>query len=143
MIEWTDCINYLLTISQSEVFKEMSASLAEHDITPVQCGVLNCIHKQGLTTPAEIATALHLENSSISGVLSRMEKKKLITREISTVDRRQIQVNMTDKSRALMDKLMVAVDSTDRKVMAPFTEEQGAALKDALRILANNTPANE
>lgn len=49
------------------------------------------------TKPKEIAAELKLENSTISGVLERMEKKELIERQVSKEDRRFIEVVLTER----------------------------------------------
>ena len=79
-MELTQCINYLLTTAQHKVFQEMSSRLEKFDVTPVQYGVMYCLWIEGKTKPKEIAAELKLENSTISGVLERMEKKELIER---------------------------------------------------------------
>ena len=45
-VDYTRCINFLLTISQHEVFLIFSEHLAEFGITPGQYGVLACLWKQ-------------------------------------------------------------------------------------------------
>ena len=87
-MELTQCINYLLTTAQHKVFQEMSSRLEKFDVTPVQYGVMYCLWIEGKTKPKEIAAELKLENSTISGVLERMEKKELIERQVSKEDRR-------------------------------------------------------
>ena len=77
-MELTQCLNYLLTTAQHKVFQEMSSRLEKFDVTPVQYGVMYCLWIEGKTKPKEIAAELKLENSTISGVLERMEKKELI-----------------------------------------------------------------
>ena len=72
-MELTQCINYLLTTAQHKVFQEMSSRLEKFDVTPVQYGVMYCLWIEGKTKPKEIAAELKLENSTISGVLERME----------------------------------------------------------------------
>ena len=79
-MELNQCINYLLTTSQHRVFQEVSKRLENYDVTPVQYGVLYCLWKGDKTTPKEIASELKLENSTISGILDRMEKKNLLKR---------------------------------------------------------------
>ena len=137
-MELKQCINYLLTVSQHKVFKEMSANLAAYDITPVQYSVLYCVGIDGFTSPAVIAGELRLENSTISGILERMEKKGLIQRKINLEDRRYIEVSLTETSQAMLGSIMEAVEKTDHDVMAGLTEEEGAALKKALEQLSAN-----
>ena len=54
-MDYTRCINFLLTISQHEVFLIFSEHLAEFGITPGQYGVLACLWKNETLTPKEIA----------------------------------------------------------------------------------------
>jgi DNA-binding MarR family transcriptional regulator len=74
-VDYTRCINFLLTISQHEVFLIFSENLSEFGITPGQYGVLACLWKHETLTPKEIANILRVENSTISGVLDRMQKR--------------------------------------------------------------------
>ena len=92
-----ECVNYLLTTAQHSVFLKMTEKLSAFDITPVQYAVLYCLWENDRRSPKEIAERLKLENSTISGILERMEKKGLIERSISKEDRRFIQVLVTKK----------------------------------------------
>ncbi len=42
-MEFQDCINYLLTTAQHEVFGIFSGRLAVHGLTPTQYAVLKCL----------------------------------------------------------------------------------------------------
>ena len=86
-VDYTRCINFLLTISQHEVFLIFSENLSEFGITPGQYGVLACLWKDETLTPKEIANILRVENSTISGVLDRMQKRGLIDRILDPKNR--------------------------------------------------------
>ena len=79
----------------------MTEKLSVYDITPIQYAVLYCLWENDKRSPKEIAERLKLENSTISGILERMEKKGLIERNISKEDRRFIQVQLTKKGADL------------------------------------------
>ena len=55
------------------------------------------------TKPKEIAAELKLENSTISGVLERMEKKELIERQVSKEDRRFIEVVINRERKSITE----------------------------------------
>jgi len=135
-LELTQCINYLLTTAQHRVFQEMSARLEPFDVTPVQYGVMYCLWMKHKTKPKEIAAELQLENSTISGVLERMEKKELIKRQVSKEDRRFIEVTLTEKGKALKDPILETVEEVNRDVLAIMSEKEQEELKDSLRALA-------
>lgn len=134
-----NCINYLLTGAQHTVFQYMKKNLAQFDITPIQYGVLGCIWEFDMHNPKDIAAHLGVENSTISGILERMENKGLIRRMIDSTDRRYIYIELTDVSRDLEIPVRTVVTEVDRKVLEIFDEEEEAALKNALRRLYMQT----
>ena len=134
-----NCINYLLTGAQHTVFQYMKKNLAQFDITPIQYGVLGCIWEFDMHNPKEIAAHLGVENSTISGILERMENKGLIRRMIDSTDRRYIFIELTDVSRDLEIQVRTVVTEVDRKVLEIFNEEEKAELKNALRRLYMQT----
>lgn len=135
-MELNQCINYLLTTSQHSVFQKMTSDLAQFDVTPVQYGVLYCLWELQKNNPKEIAEELKLENSTISGVLERMEKKELIVRNISKEDRRFVQIELTDKGRSLREDVLDTVDKVNQDVMGVLAPEEQEILKKNLRIIA-------
>ena len=135
-MELNQCINYLLTTSQHRVFQEVSKRLENYDVTPVQYGVLHCLWKVDKTTPKEIASELKLENSTISGILDRMEKKNLLKRQVSTEDRRYIEVVLTEKGASLEKPVLDTIDQANLDILASIPEEEQQILKKNLRLLA-------
>ena len=135
-MELNQCINYLLTTSQHRVFQEVSKRLEPFDVTPVQYGVLYCLCMGDNTTPKEIAAELKLENSTISGILDRMEKKDLLKRQVSIEDRRYIEVVLTEKGAALEKPVLDTIDTANIDILADIPDEEQQILKKNLRLLA-------
>ena len=127
-MELQSCINYLLTTAQHEVFQTFSSGLSQFNITPGQYGVLSCLWKNGSCTPKEISQILRLENSTISGVLDRMQKRGLINRVVDPEDRRSVQVVPTEEG--LIERLNV-------EILSGFSPEQKGILLDGLRKIGN------
>ena len=131
-----ECVNYLLTTAQHSVFLKMTEKLSVYDITPIQYAVLYCLWENDKRSPKEIAERLKLENSTISGILERMEKKGLIERNISKEDRRFIQVQLTKKGADLEKDVLNAVEEVNGDVLSVFSQEERSTLKSYLRLLA-------
>ena len=131
------CINYLLTTAQHEVFQNFSAGLSRFHITPGQYGVLNCLWEHKSCTPKEIAQSLRLENSTISGVLDRMQKRGLIDRIVDPNDRRSIQVIPTETGMAMRDAVLQVIDELNMEVLDCFSPEEREILMNALRKIGN------
>ncbi len=131
-----ECVNYLLTTAQHSVFLKMTEKLSAFEITPVQYAVLYCLWENDKRSPKEIAERLKLENSTISGILERMEKKELIKRSISKEDRRFIQVILTKKGASLKEDVLATVEQVNNEVLSIFSAEECDQLKKILRTFA-------
>lgn len=135
-MELQSCINYLLTTAQHEIFQTFSAGLAQFNITPGQYGVLGCLWERGSCTPKEIAQILHLENSTISGVLDRMQKRGLIDRVVDPNDRRSVRVVTTEEGAAMRDDVLKLIDELNAEILGGFTAEQRSTLISCLQKIS-------
>jgi len=131
-LELNQCINFLLTTAQNAVFRHLSALLCPYGITPGQYGVLSCVWACPGASPGQIAEQLHLEASTVSSLLDRMQKNGLIEREVDPENRRGIRVVATGKALALEPPVQEIIRQVNDKVMAGFTDDQCAALRTAL-----------
>lgn len=129
------CINFLLTGAQHKVFLEMKKELEQYDLTPIQYGVLKCVWQLDLHNPKEIAEYLSIENSTISGILDRMEKKNLIVRNIDPDDRRFIRVDLTDAGQSLEIPVNKTVEEVNKTVLSDFSEKEQDQLRNLLKQL--------
>lgn len=131
-MDYTRCINFLLTISQHEVFLIFSENLSEFGITPGQYGVLACLWKHETLTPKEIANILRVENSTISGVLDRMQKRGLIDRILDPNNRRSIRVKPTAAGMAIKEPVQKRIEELNDMVFKEFTPQER---EDVLNLL--------
>jgi len=79
--------------------------LAPWGLTFQQVLLLVVLWEHDDVTPGELAAALHLDSSSVSGLLSRMEKADLVRRTHSVTDRRAVRVSATDKAMHIKAEL--------------------------------------
>ncbi|MCI9596258.1 MAG: MarR family transcriptional regulator [Firmicutes bacterium] len=128
-----ECINFLLTGAQHRVFIKMKKSLKELGLTPIQYGVLKCIWQFDMSNPKEIAEFLGVENSTVSGILDRMEGKGLLEREIDVNDRRHIIIRLSDSAKELEKSVDRIVLEVNQKVLEDFSEEEIVQFKQYLR----------
>lgn len=138
-MEFKNCINYMLTVAQHEVFQQLATRLEVYDITPGQYGVLNYLWENGQGTPKDLAQVLVLETSTISGVLDRMQKKGLIDRQIAANDRRSIEVVLTPESERIKDGVLKIVEDLNHSVFEGVAPEDKEVLFAQLRRIANIT----
>lgn len=74
-------------------------------LTFPQLIVLVVVWEREEVTPGELADALRLDASTVSGLLRRMERDGLVTRRPDDADRRAVRVSATPRSLALRAQL--------------------------------------
>lgn len=130
-----DCINFLLTGAQHKVFQMMKKALDPFDLTPIQYGVLACVWQKDIRNPKEVAEFLSIENSTISGILERMESKDLLIREIDPNDRRYIRIVLTEKSERLEKPVLKTVAEVNKEILKSFSERDEDKLRALLKAV--------
>ncbi|MCH3965803.1 MAG: MarR family transcriptional regulator [Clostridium sp.] len=136
-MELNECINFLLTKAQHNVFQYLKSDLAKFDVTPVQYGILKCLWTQSGQTPKQMADVLGLDGSTITGILDRMENKKLLKRTENPEDRRTLKVVITDKGLELQKPIEGVVDRFNEYMLGIFPEKDREKFKEFLRLIAN------
>lgn len=71
-----------------------------HDLTPQQAQLL-CVLEENNVGMAELAKILHLEKSSLSGLVNRVEIRGFVERVTSLQDARSVSVKLTKVGQSL------------------------------------------
>ena len=99
--------------------------------------LMNCVRGEA-NTPAELAIFNALDISSMSRMLDRLEKKKLITRSRNGKDRRQVTVTVTSKGRALLRKATPIAAQVAVEAWRNVTEREKKLLRNIVyKVLGN------
>lgn len=136
-MELKECINYLLTNAQNTVHLHFKSKLQPFDITPAQYMVLYFLSGQGSLSPSKLAELCRLDTSTMTGILTRMEKKGLIERQHCTSDRRSVDICITQEGIRLMPSILPVIDRCNEEALSCLSPEEQRVLKEyLLRILA-------
>lgn len=65
-------------------------------VTGPQRFVLRIVHLHPGITPGEVAKTLHVHPSTLTGVLQRLEKRRLLNRKSDSGDARRVHLQLTD-----------------------------------------------
>ncbi len=102
----------------------------ELQITSTQLMVLRKLAMHPDIGITELADLLHLGNSAASGVVDRMVKAGLITRQRSQSDRRIFNLAVTDKGQEIRDRSKQSM----RKHLQPLSDIPSEDVKELLRL---------
>lgn len=134
-MELNECVNYLLSVSQNKVFKYFSGLLEEFGLTPAQYGVLNCLWSEGQLSPKQIAEAMHLEATTVSGILDKMQKAGFIERSVAPDNRRNVLVVATPKAVNIREQVEAATAQMNQAALQNLSPTEQAALLKGLAAI--------
>ena len=137
-MELASCINFLLYSAQNAVLGYFRERLAQYDVTPIQYALLKCLSTEDGQTPSQLAQALRLDASSITGLLTRLEKKELVQRVYSTEDRRSVHVHLLPAGSTLLVPINETIEDANVAMAEGFSEEEFNNLKEYLLAVERN-----
>jgi DNA-binding MarR family transcriptional regulator len=102
-------------------------------ITPAQSGILFLLKSKNGQTMSELSQVLTLDNSTLTGLVDRLERWDYVKRNAGTADRRASHVFITDKGREEIDRAKTVIRRVNEQIKADFTEGEVGAFKKILK----------
>lgn len=128
-----------ILMSYLRVTQHMSQQFRTHfgrlNLTFPQALVLTVLGEEGPVPISVLAERTGSANSTVSGIVDRLEKLELARRERSTADRRVIYVVATEKYRRLRQEAETDVSGYFTTLLQSMPEEDQELVATALRKL--------
>ncbi len=117
----------------------ITKSLEEMDLTSAQGHVMAFLsHAKTPPCPRDLEEAFQLSHPTVSGLLSRLEKKGFIAMCPDESDRRCKRIHVLPKGMECHDKMHETINSIENRVVEGFTPEEQAQFSELLdRAIAN------
>ena len=112
--------------------KKLEADLEKQGLTPPQFYVLATIGYAGRLPFGEIGAKMMVTVSNLTGIVDRLEEKKLVLRERDEHDRRVVHVVLTDKGAKLFKN---AIPLFEKSIAGIFTNLDQAQQKELSALL--------
>ena len=111
----------------------MSATLADLELTASQGHILAFIaHSPQPPCPKDMEEAFQLSHPTVSGLLSRLEKKGFISIVPDRADRRCKRVSLDQKGLECLARMEATITATENRMVETFTEEEKQQFADFL-----------
>ena len=111
----------------------ITEAVSAMDLTAAQGHILSYLsHHPQPPCPKDIEDAFHLSHPTVSGLLSRLEKKEFIAIRADEADRRCKRVHLLPKGEACHQQIHTVIDLAEESLVQGFTPEERAEL---LRLL--------
>jgi MarR family transcriptional regulator, organic hydroperoxide resistance regulator len=123
-----EVIVYLYTESR-RLTKEVARA---SNLTGPQLTVVKMLHHLGDLSLSELSERIRAGNSTVSGIIDRMEREELVKRVRSKEDRRVVHIKLTEKGRELAKSVPIQPMEFFQAAIASLDPEE---LTTVLRIL--------
>ena len=121
-------INRIVDICSKEI-------KSQGNLTLPQILSLLAMNADGPMTVAQIANKMSLSSSTMVGIIYRLEIKKLLKRERSATDRRQVHVHITEEGKKVASKAPIPLQEKLVKSLTKLTNSQEKNLIETLGLL--------
>ena len=105
-------------------------------ITATQLSVLKLLGEIGDLSLSELSKRIASQNSTVTGIVDRMERDGLVTREQSVEDRRVWRIRPTDKGQKIARSIAVAPWDLLRQALRALDRKEQEQLVALLRKVA-------
>ena len=123
-----ETIIYLYTESR-RLTKGMASQFG---LTGPQLTVIKLLETFDNLSLSSLSERIRAQNSTVTGIIDRMEREGLVRRERSTTDRRVVHIRLSDKGQKLARQIQVEPMEIFRGALGSLTPGD---LKDLLRIM--------
>ena len=119
--------------------QSMTNALAQMDLTAAQGHIMGyLVHQPTPPCPKDIEEAFHLSHPTVSGLLSRMEKKDFIELRPDPTDRRCKRVYILPKGYECAEMMHQTIRNNEERLVQGFTEEEKTIFAQLLTRAIDN-----
>ncbi|GAB6188570.1 MarR family transcriptional regulator [Marinitoga arctica] len=115
--------------------KSMTTFFDTKDITSSQWIILGELLKNGKMTMSELSKKVGLSNSTVSGIVDRLEKHEYVKRIRDKKDRRKIYVEITDKFNDIIKRKHQLIEKKIEEKLNTVSEKELESVLNGLKIL--------
>ena len=134
MEDYNDILMTYLRVTQ-HMSHQFRTHFGRLHLTFPQALVLNVLATRGPIPISELAEQTGSANSTVSGIVDRLEKLELVKRKRSERDRRVIYVSATDKYQDICARAKIDVGGYFASMLDTMTREEMAQVLAALQKL--------
>jgi len=100
-----------------------------------QLSVISILEKHGEQKVSELSFKMGLSNSTVSGILDRLEQKDIIKRERTKNDRRVVKISLTGKSQDFCNDFRRKKEEYFTQLLKKLSEQEIKDIIKGLEIL--------
>ena len=121
----------------------MSAAVARMELTPVQSRVMGYLaHRSEPPCAKDVEEEFSLSHPTVSGILSRLEKKGFVEFRPDPQDRRCKRIYVLEKGMEHIDQIRRTIHENEERIVRDFSQEEKALFAQFLERAIRNMGGN-
>jgi DNA-binding MarR family transcriptional regulator len=132
-----DALDFLRTIWALDHQLQTASRRMEQiiGVTGPQRFVLRVLALRPGITPGEVAKILHVHPSTLTGVLQRLEKRKLLQRKVDAADARRVHLHATEAGRQVAGHISGTIEEAIRSTLGKMPRARVVAARKFIEEL--------
>ncbi|QDR81838.1 Transcriptional regulator SlyA [Sporomusa termitida] len=107
-------------------------------VSPGQSVILYSLYKKDNISISELSKNVFLDNSTLTGLIDRMERSELVRREGAPYDRRAYHIVLTEKAKDLKEDLLNALSDIEKEMLKNCDETEINIFRNVLKKIFTN-----
>jgi len=130
-----DRLIYLIFTAQQKLRTYMKNVLMKENVkvTTAQAGILFLIKQKSGQSMSELSQILSVDNSTLTGLVDRLERAGFVRRNSDPDDRRALNIDITEAGIRELEKAKVVIRRINEEIKAGFSEQEIDSFKKVLQ----------
>ncbi len=130
-----DRLIYLIFTAQQKLRTYVKNALVKENIkvTTAQAGILFFLKQKNGQSMSELSQVLSVDNSTLTGLIDRLERSGFVRRNSNPGDRRALNIDITDTGVRELEKAKTVIRKINDEIKAGFSEQEMESFKKVLQ----------
>ncbi len=130
-----DRLIYLIFTAQQKLRTYIKNALVKENVkvTTAQAGILFLLRQKNGQSMSELSQVLSIDNSTLTGLIDRLERSGFVRRNSNPGDRRALNIDITDTGVKELEKAKAVIRRINEEIKAGFSEQEMESFKKVLQ----------
>lgn len=139
MMNFEEDIAFAITIASKEIADSFNNVVLSYGVTRSQCVAMYYISKSESITQKDLASYMHIRESTMTGLLDRLQRDGLIERKVNSEDMRKKSIYLSQKGKKKLREIEdIAIDFV-KCSESDLSEEDIRKFKEIITKMENST----
>ena len=117
-------IGKLIKIAHNALNADLDKLARTHGLTGVQMTIIDFLRTCSAVTQKDIEKEFHIQGSTVTVMIDRLEAKNLVKRYRSEKDKRIKEIKLTDSGTEISEIIKGYIDNHDKLIMSSYSAEE-------------------